>query len=917
MNSTPRLPTGGAKTVARGRLLNQLLEARRKRCIAMQGPAGSGKTTLLLAWRESLLSLGFHVAWHAFTEDDDNLPTALDHLVASLAAVDARISTEASQLLNGSLDGDDPEGVVISLIRGIEAHHAELVLVLDDVQHLSSPIAHEALQWLIEYAPSNLHIVLASRNAIPLSLGRLRDQGLTLELDMRDLRFTAAESLEFLRSRFADFGVRDAQRLHELTDGWVAGLQLFALQFKRGTSKGAVVDDADGIRQTYLLDAQALGSYFEREVLAQLADAEVDLLIRFSACSRLCPSLCLALIDQRQPTAEALGLLAKLEGDNLFVRPAPQNGAQTWYSLNPLFRETLLRRFHAHDEHYQCEVHRIAWRWFEAHEDTENAVRHALMAGEINAAVVLVQSAARGMRLQGQFHKLAGLMRLLPPAEIEAHVDLRLWMIMRHLYARDLDACAAAIDKLDPVISNQNAKTRYRLILMKVALAVQRDNPSTAEKLLPLLLDSPEGSDELMLGARNNLVSWLHLHQGNYAQARQIHIDAPKPFGDDGELLGTSAGTLNGRCLVALSHAIEGRFVQAERQCRDVLFEANQRGPVAHEASCFASALLGEILYESNDLVAARALLEDQVDVLERMSVPDSVLRLFSSLSAIHWAAGHRQEAFAHIKRLEDYATRHGSLRILVHVLATQAQYHLQMSLVEEARSDLKRLDDLTDGGAIPVMLVDEVRLTRDQAQLRWDLFHGDEAHAEALLRSLIATCERRGWQRPLLKCQLQLALLDRHRGDKGPAETAILEILRRGNRLGLVRSLLDTSPEALDVIVEVMQKQPHEPVLTFYLARLQAAQHPRVHPPTRPASRALPPGTDQLSEREAKVMHLLAQALPNKKIARTMGISPETVKWHLKNIYGKLGVSSRDEAVARVRDLALDAKHAEDDRAH
>lgn len=906
--TTAQPPRGTPRIVGRDRLLAQLREARRKRCIVLQGPIGSGKTTLLLAWRESLLPLGYSMAWQTFTPDDNELSRGLDHLIACLSQVDPDISREAALLFERGMDDEAAEGVVVSLVRGIAAHSADIVLVLDDVQHLVRPEGHEVFQWLLEYAPQNLHIVLVSRSTIPLSLGRIRDLGLVLELDMRDLRFTAAESLEFLRSQLGDVHPREARRLHELTDGWVAGLQLFAMRLKRRKQEKLSSDAAP----TYLLDAGAFAEYFDHEVLSHLADAEVELLVRMSACARLCAPLCLALVGDQPPTSEAIDLLAKLEADNLFVKPAPEAGGQSWYRLNPLFRETLLDRFRMRDETYQRSVHRAAWLWFSEHGHTDDAVRHALLAGESAAAIELVQQAARGMRLQGQFRKLAGLMRLLPQSEILARIDLRLWMVMLHLYARDLDACAAAIATLENDLPADDDHTRYQLTLLRAALAVQHDDPDTVADLMPALHSPPAHADGLLIGAHNNLMSWLFMHKGDYDAARQVHAESPKLLVDGNELFGTSAGLLNARCFTSLSFALEGRIVQAERVCRDALFEANQRGAATSESACLASALLGELLYESNELAAARKLLEERVDVLERISIPDSILRLFTVLSSIHWIAGHHQEAFAYLRRLEDYASRHQWRRLMAHSVAQQVQRHLQMGAVDEAQRGLARLDELASGASPTSIFYDDIQLATQCAHLHWHLFHADDPATLEALRPLLALSERRGWQRQSAQFQFYAALVEHRNGADRSVDEAVMDILRRGSRLGLVRSLLDTSPDALSLMTEVIQRQPHDPVLSFYLSRLQAAQQPFPKPPdgtiaTSSGGRHLP-AAEMLSERESKVVCLLAKALPNKKIARTLGISPETVKWHLKNIYGKLGVSSRDEAVARVRDLNLDA---------
>jgi LuxR family maltose regulon positive regulatory protein len=815
------------------------------------------------------------------------------------------------------MDDEAVERTVISLVRGIAAHSNDVVLVLDDLHHVANARNHEALQWLLDYAPDNLHLVVVSRGTVPLSLGRPRDQGLVLELDMRDLRFTVAESETFLKAQLGEIGQREARHMHELTDGWVAGLQLFALRLKGKKPGTTELASADSIANAQLLDARGFADYFEREVLSRLAPSEVELLVRMASCTRVCAPLCIALIGDEQAPATVRALLTRLESDNLFLAPIESSGSETWYRLNPLFRETLLKRFRARSEQHQREVHLAAWIWFRDHHQPDDAVRHALLAGEAAAAADLVLSVARTMQITGDLRKLVGLIRLLPLAEVQARIGLRLWMLHLQLYAREFDACTATIERLEADIPARDAHSRYRLTLLRAALAVQRDDADEALSVLPHMLQIPADADSLAVGGRNNLLSWIYMRRGEYEAARRVQRDAPPLIVNGAPLMGTSAGALNGRCIAGFSYALEGNFIQLERISRDVLFEADQRGTAAAEAACFAAALLGEVLYEFNDLEAARKLLEDRIDVLERVSIPDSVLRVLTVLSAAHWVAGHRLDAFAYLERLEEYATQYGLQRLVAHSVAEQIHRHLLSGQFDAAQADLARIDMIVSRVA-PIAAhaplagsAAEIRAMAARSHINWCLAHEDFEGAANRLRVLIPFCEARGWQRHVAHFQMQAAVAEARCGRTDAAREATLAALRRGHRLGLVRSLLDADPGALDLIAAVVQAETPDPVLSFYVSRLQAAHKATSAAGAQPAVNAVgrgtaPNGIASLSEREARVVGLLAQTLPNKKIARTLGISPETVKWHLKNIYGKLGVSSRDEAVARVRDLEL-----------
>lgn len=904
-------PRNSTRLVVRERLLSQLLDARRRRCVVLQGPAGCGKTTLLATWREELLLLGFDVSWLTLTAEDNDMTACLGYLVASLAVVDPALTRDATLLGGRGIDNEAVERTLIALVSALANHPNDLVLILDDFQLITDSRIHDLFQWLLDYGPPNLHVALVTRATPPLSLGRLRDRGMLLELDMRDLRFTVAESEAFLKHQTPTIGPREAQRLHELTDGWIAGLQLLAIALRKNKRVIAGLAADDEFVHPALRDAPAFADYFQQEVLSRLMPVEVELLIRMSTCSRVCAPLCEALIADEHSAKEVLPLLSTLAADNFFIAPVERPVGVVWYRLNPLFRETLLARFRSRSEAQQRDVHRAAWIWFRDHAHADEAVRHALMAGESAAAADLVQQVARGMQRSGSLRKLVRLMRLLPPTEVQARTDLQLWALQLDLYARDFDTCTASIARLKSSMPVDDARSRYRLVLIEGGLAVQRDDIESACAALPALLDTPEDADGWHITARNSVLAWIYMREGKYEQARAIQEASATLMVDGAPLLGTSGGVLNGRCIAGFSHAMEGNIVKAERISRDVLVDAERLGSAAIEPACFAAALLGEAHYEFNELAAARKLLEERVDVLERVSIPDSVLRVLLVLSATHWVAGHQLDAFAYLDRLEEYATRYGIERLLAYSLSEQVRRNLQCGQFDAAQAVLARLDN------VPVRSVSagsptsaEIRAVVERAHIDWCVANKETEQAASRLVALIAQCETYGWQRHVAHFQMYAAVVESQRGGTHAARQHMLAALRNGHRLGLIRSLLDIDAGVLDLISHVLAAEPSDPVLDFYVQRLRSAEEAarQAKLSAEQASEQEPPPAALaiLSERESKVVRLLGQALPNKKIARTLGISPETVKWHLKNVYSKLGVSCRDEAVKRMRDIEL-----------
>ncbi|MDD2058173.1 LuxR C-terminal-related transcriptional regulator [Pseudomonas sp. GD03860] len=899
-------PRSSGRLISRERLQEQMLKARRQRCIVLQGPAGCGKTSTLIAWRQGLLPLGYDVAWLTLSADDNELTRFLDYLLASLGQIDPDLIREATQLEGRGIDGEAVERTVITLVRSIARRSGELVLVLDDLHHLTDVSIHQALQWLIDYAPVNLHLALVSRSTVPLSLARLRSQDLVQELNLRDLRFTPAESERFLKAQLGQIDARDARQMHELTDGWAAGLQLLAVSRKKHRPASAA---ASLPVQPQVRDNQAFAQFFEVEVLSHLSPTDLDLMLLMAVCNRFCASLCAALSGNPDAVGEASALLARLERDNLFLIPVDSAGRETWYRLHPLLRETLLKYFDSRSESEQHAVHARAWTWFRDHNHLDEAVHHAVQSDDCAAAALLVEQHAPALYAHGDLRLLIELVRLLPVEQVQSRVKLRLVKVRMQLYARDFAGCTESLEQLNRDLPEHHVHERFMLAVMRASLALQRDDTEAAMTVLPQLLNPPPGTDGVAIGSCANILSWLYMHRGDYEKARQVQMDRPVLLVNGEPLLGTTAGSLQGRCMVGLSLALEGQMTQAERVYRDVLHESRRCAKTGADATYLSAALLGEVLYETNQVDEAFTLLSGRVDSLERISIPDSVLRVLQVLANVQWLAGNQQEAFAFIERLDEYAIKLGLDRLQAYSLTWQVRWLLILGETAAARAKLTRLETIDarhpDAGETALK---EIHILTENSRVRWQLAQGDLDGASARLDQLIATCERHRRQLGSVRLLVLGAVVEAERGNRVLARDKILEALRRGQRFGLLRSLLDAHPKGLELISSVASQETLDPLLAFYVERLQAAQStapavatakPAATTPSKPSAAVEP-----LSEREIEVLRLLAQALPNKKIARALGLSPETVKWHLSHIYSKLGVSSRDEAVARMRDL-------------
>lgn len=543
-------PQGVRHLMPREALMGRLLQARRQRCVVIQGQAGSGKTSALMAWRKGMISLGYDVCWLSLSVEDNEPARFFDCLLASVAETDSVAASKIAQVVGAGYGYDEAavELWVISLVQEIAGRQRELVLMIDDLHHISHPRILQALQLLLDYAPPQLHVALASRTALELVMERLRLQNLLAEFDMRDLRFSPEESARFLRDQIGSIAAGDAAALHTLTDGWVAGLQLLAIGLRK--------QQPGSYPATQVRDARAFASFFEREVLVQLAPDDLDILVRVAICQRFCAPLCAEILGQPQAVAQIKGRISRMVADHLFISVVGSHDHETWYRTHPLLRETLLGHLAARGDAAVRATHAAAWRWFEAHGHVDEAVLHAVSAGEPGAAASLVENCALMLLARGELNRVAGLVRLIPEEEVRQRYRLHGVMAYMQLYARDFDGLRPTLALLDAQRDAISASGRYSLCLLKTGMALQFDENDEAAALLDELWNPPADTVEFAWHARANILAWLLTHRGQHDLARSVLEEA-------GQCTRSRRSWLLGRCIHALSLAREGQIQQA------------------------------------------------------------------------------------------------------------------------------------------------------------------------------------------------------------------------------------------------------------------------------------------------------------------------------------------------------------------
>jgi len=871
--------------IERKELLARLAQARHKKCILIHGPAGSGKTSLALQWRAQALAFGQEVAWLSVQPGDDG-QLLLEPLFEALDRVDADLPREARLLYNrgGPLRAD---AIAIALLRALLARSRPLLVVIDDWQNVVDSQAHGVLQTLLDFAPPALHLLIVSRTVPELALARLRDQGMLEEIGPGALRFTLDEVQQFITARPPRHpGAVDARKLLEITDGWAAGLQLLALQPRAPSSP--------------VQNAQDFSAYFNREVLCRLDKEAIDAMTRLAVARGFNEALATEL------SGDVVGpaLVERLQREHLFVLPQQDAVAPGWFRFHPLFRELLLLRFKGVSQAEQQRTHAVLAHWLGQRGHLREAVRHAVAAGDTDQAAQWVERWARTLFLQGELQQIVRAVAELPRAALLARPSLLLWLGWTQLCYNQFAACHETLAALQSHLEKSNHAGRAHAALLAFSLALQQDDLGTAQALLPQLNSMPQGEDAVLVGGRRNLLGWMHAHMADYETARSV-LQGPAPLREDGTpLLDSAFGHLMTRALHGLTWLYAGDVRSAEPLLRDALAQSERALGRYSELACNSAAYLSAALYELNELHELRQLLDGRLDLMERVVLPDALVTVTLASARLRRADGNPLEAIEGLERIDEVAQRRSLDRLQAFAISERVRCLLHMDDLDAAGAMLQKLQALaarhaTGGNPVSQRIRGLTRFTEA-------LYHAARLEDRAALAALgecgrddTALLQRRDRCATLV---LRALLLERL-GQREAALEVMRAALQLGHQHGLVRTVLDMGAPALalaDGCVTV--HGAHDPILAFYVDHLHQQQ--RRHQPAARAAKAAP--CEPLSERELEILRALAQSMSNKRIALVLGISPETVKWHLRNVYAKLGVMGRDDAVASARGMGL-----------
>ena len=672
----PRVPDD---LLRRDRLLDQLQADLDRPLTLVSAPAGFGKTTLISSWLQECV---WPHAWLSLDEDDSDLVSFLDYLLAAVQSVYPDVANVAREQFDRT--NLLPAAVAASLTVALSRPEQPLVLVLDDYHLIHDPAVHQVLAELLRHPLRSLHLVLSTRQDPPLPLGPLRAQNRLGELRSRDLRLTSAEIAAFLQQTLGH--TPDATSLSilaEKTEGWVAGLRLAALSLSAAHDLDASVAALTGDNR-YVMD------YLLAEVLLRQPPARQEFLLKTAILERLSGPLCDALLPPADPAAGAQRCLAELAAANLFTEALDDQ--QQWFRYHPLFRQLLLHQLPQRYTPAQIALcHARASAWYAAHGQLDEALTQALAAGDVAASGALLAEHRLSIIDQEQWPRLERWLQLLSAESIEPPTDYVLARLWLAYHRGQLSEQAGLLDEARFLTTRLPAQTpagrllRGELAALRSHVAFQTADSRLALGWARQALEATQGGHPVVRQfARVQLAAALQM-SGNLQAAYSL-LDTHSAEDSAGNEV-SKTQLLNGRCLLAWTAA---DLTSLEMAARDLADSVQGRDlPVTLGWARFWQAT---VHYQRNDLARAesqyRAALE-QPSRVHAMCFAYSAL----GLSMTYQAMGDATNARRVLEAAEVFGveTRHATLLQITE--AFQADLALSQGDTETASSWADKAD--------------------------------------------------------------------------------------------------------------------------------------------------------------------------------------------------------------------------------
>lgn len=874
----------------RRRLTDRLADQHRPRFTLVSAPAGFGKTTLLSDWLESSPEGGDSTAaWLSLDVGDNDPQRFVAYLLAALRSV-APITT-AELAAQG---GQTAYSIAAALLDDLDVAGTSITLVIDDYHLIDNGEIHQTTSFLVDRAPANFHLVVASRTDPPLPLARWRAGGDLLELRAADLRFTVDEAAAYFHdSMDLELTAIHVNALEARTEGWIAAMQLAALSMQGR-------DDVATFIATFTGDDRFVLDYLAEEVLECQPEAIRRFLLKTSVLERLSGPLC----DAVTGTPGGRAMLEQLERANLFL--VPLDDRRHWYRYHHLFGDVLRARLLDEDPSVVSSLHRRAGDWWAANSEPAEAIGHLIAGGHVEHAAQLIELAAPAMRQSRQEGTLRAWLEALPDRIFHDRPVLVISLAGARMATGETTGVEALLQMVESMLDRSAAplvvfdqelfnRLPAQVAVQRAGLALSVGDLDATIAYATRALGLVDSTDHFRRASATTLLALVHWTAGDLDTAVVHYAEAIDGFIAAGHL----ADMLGCSLALADIQLIQGRLSDAKRT-----FESGLRWTTAHPGLRGAADMhagLSEILIERNLLDAAAKHLKMSRESSESAGLPQHAYRWRVVMARLRRALGDLDGA---IELIDDAAPRYDTdLSPPVRPVAPmRVRVQLARGEIDAARAWVVESGLTADDEVTYVHEYEHLTLARVLIATASSQPGASELHAAIrLLDRLLVAATKGGRDGAVIEILILQAAAHHALDDITASLCALEEALDRSEAEGYVRLFLHAGPDVKKLLCSVAASEHATDHARRVLAAIgEGGSGPEALPSPRVTV------LDGLSPRESDVLRLLRSDLNGPDIARELHVSLNTLRSHTKSIFTKLGATNRREALRRAAELGL-----------
>jgi LuxR family maltose regulon positive regulatory protein len=889
---SPRCPG----LIDRPRLLALASDLPTKRLAVIKAPAGFGKTSIAASWSERLRQQGSSVAWLTIDPDDDDPARFLCYMMQAIQRCAPGIGADAIDLINEAFL-INPQAIVSTIINDLTDIDDEVYLFLEDYHWITNPLIHDTVAFFLKHAPSHAHIVLTTRTEPPLPLASLRANNQLLEVDAAALRFDLQETQEFLLSgKFHTYDLEDVRLLHSRTGGWPAVLRIIVATSYTAEGSAQYVRNMTEVQRP-------IGSYLD-EMLDGLPGELVSFMLRTAILDRFSLPLC----EVVSGAVSSQALLASIEKRQLLLTALDQEGK--WFRYHPLLAEHLKKRLVSERGGEFPELHQRAARWYASQELWTEAVQHAIAAGDTDQALGWIKNCAMGLVKKGDLLTLLDWQRLFPSEVMSGQPAVKLAIAWGLALAARVDEALQILDEIERDLATHEPADRDLLAceceaIRSVALSLKDEG----QIALPLALNCmSKSNDPWTANVASNVVRYWRCRIGDI---EGCYATPWIPYSIDEDRRNLFASVYR-RCIQGIAEVQQLRLAAAERHYAEASRLAEQHVGPNSIAAALPASLIARIFYEQGRVDEAETILVDRLPLISAGAMPECVLSTNYVMVRVAAFRSNFDRAHTLLERADSLSMMRGWGRLYAAAALERVWLYLGEDRISEAAvayEDLERFAERYNP-SVDFSWFDIHRYTA-LARAYLASARGRFDHAISTLTGLRDDADRARNPYFALRVTVHLSVVQFRANYTAEAFDSLRRTLDVSAHTGIHQTFLDEGPKIGPLLIAFQNAA--EPAsdksaeFVRYVSGLVTAWRSRYQSVDAPNRSSL---TDPLSTREAAILKLIAQGLSNKEIARSLDVTPETVKSHVKNIFIKLGAEKRAQAVARAQSLGLITTH-------